>query len=283
MSNVLDANFMNLMMNWMDLLNVVGGSNNISESRIDTELLSKQQTKANKKKLPKKSKNKNKNKNRIRTKNKNIISKSLLNVFETSTNTSNDILLDIQHGNEGFDLHIGQTVCDDSRPSMGEEALSYFLMRHSFTYPGPLMTMLQGPMAAITGGYGYRISAEAVHKDKYVLVGTYSNNTVEGVWEHNWNKNIKSHLTFIAGFESLQQRQMTALMAQQQGLPINSESNKFPAAISYVDYKGNNLSTRLHLDMMNNQLSLSFNRRLYSLSKNLQIGTRIVSSYEKKK
>lgn len=49
-----------------------------------------------------------------------------------------DLLLDIQHGNEGFDLHIGQTVCDDSRPTMGEEASSYFLMRHSFTYPGTL-------------------------------------------------------------------------------------------------------------------------------------------------
>ena len=144
------------------------------------------------------------------------------------------------------------------------------------------MTMLQGPMAAITGGYGYRISAEAVHRDKYVLVGTYSNNTVEGVWEHTWNRHIKSHLTFVAGFESAQQRQMAALMAQQQGLPPQTES-KFPAAISYIDYKGSNWSSRLHLDMMNNQLSCSLNRRLYSLSKDFQIGARIVSSYEKRK
>jgi len=160
--------------------------------------------------------------------------------------------------------------------------MGYFLMRHSFTYPGPLMTMLQGPMAAVTGGYGYRISAEAVHRDKYVLVGTYSNNTVEGVWEHTWNKNIKSHLTFVAGFESMQQRQMAAMMAQQQGLPASTES-KFPAAISYIDYRGNNWSSRLHLDMMNNQISFSLNRRLYSISKDLQIGTRLVSSYEKRK
>lgn len=144
------------------------------------------------------------------------------------------------------------------------------------------MIMLQGPMAAITGGYGYRISAEAVHRDKYVLVGTYSNNTVEGVWEHTWNKNIKSHLTFVAGFESAQQRQMANLMAQQQGLPPQTES-KFPAAIAYLDYKGNNLSTRFHVDMMNNQLSLSFNRRLYSISKNFQIGAKIASNYEKRK
>ena len=144
------------------------------------------------------------------------------------------------------------------------------------------MTMLQGPMAAITGGYGYRISAEAVHREKYVLVGTYSNNTVEGVWEHTWNKHIKSHLTFVAGFESAQQRQMAAMMAQQQGLPASTES-KFPAAISYIDYRANNWSSRLHLDMMNNQISLSFNRRLYSISKDLQIGTRLVSSYEKRK
>ena len=54
-----------------------------------------------------------------------------------------DMLLEIQHGNEGFDLHIGQTVCDDSRPSMGEEASSYFLMRHSFTYPGIYTHFLQ--------------------------------------------------------------------------------------------------------------------------------------------
>ena len=145
--------------------------------------------------------------------------------------------MEVQHANEGFDLHIGQTVCDDSRPTMGEEASSYFLMRHSFTYPGPLMIMLQGPMAALTGGYGYRISAEAVHRDKYVLVGTYSNNTVEGVWEHTWNKNLKSHLTFVAGFESPQQRQMAALMAQQQGLP--PQLNQM-AAIAYLDYKGDN-------------------------------------------
>merc|ERR1711879_85369 len=206
----------------------------------------------------------------------------LLPVFEMSTNTSNDLLLDIQHGNEGFDLHIGQTVCDDSRPTMGEEASSYFLMRHSFTYPGPLMTMLQGPMAALGGGYGYRISAEAVHRDKYVLVGTYSNNTVEGVLEHSWNRNLKWHLTFVAGFESLQQRQMAAMMAQQQGLPPQTES-KFPAAISYIDYRGDNWSSRLHLDLMNNQLSCSVNRRVYSLSKDFQIGARIVSSYEKRK
>merc|ERR1712228_802468 len=234
-----------------------------------------------KKKLPKKSKRKSSKKSKVKKPSKRARG-ALLGPFESSTNTSNDMLLDIQHGNEGFDLHIGQTVCDDSRPSMGEEASSYFLMRHSFTYPGPLMTMLQGPMAAITGGYGYRISAEAVHRDKYVLVGTYSNNTVEGVWEHTWNKHIKSHLTFVAGFESAQQRQMAALMAQQQGLPQQTES-KFPAAISYIDYKKNNWSMRLHCDMMNNQLSMSFNRRLYSLSKDLQIGTRIVSSYEKRK
>eukprot|EP01084_Bolivina_argentea_P070217 127672_1 len=136
-------------------------------------------------------------------------------------------------------------------------------------------------MAAITGGYGYRISAEAVHRDKYVLVGTYSNNTVEGVWEHTWNKNIKSHLTFVAGFESAQQRQMAAMMAAQQGMmPSQEQDSKFPAAISYIDIKKENWSSRLHLDMMNNQLSLSFNRRL---TNNLQIGTRIVSSYEKRK
>merc|ERR1712173_284296 len=92
----------------------------------------------------------------------------------------------------------------------------------------------------------------------------------------------KSHLTFVAGFESMQQRQMAAMMAQQQGLPASTES-KFPAAISYIDYRGNNWSSRLHLDMMNNQISLSFNRRLYSISKDLQIGTRLVSSYEKRK
>eukprot|EP00483_Globobulimina_turgida_P003224 UN03229 len=77
---------------------------------------------------------------------------------------------------------------------------------------------------------------------------------------------------------------MAALMAQQQGLPAgNPNESKFPAAIGYVDYKGNNISSRIHIDMMNNQLSLSFNRRLYSLSKDLQIATRIVSSYEKRK
>ena len=39
------------------------------------------------------------------------------------------------HGNEGFDMHISQNVCDDSRPVSGKEAESYFLMRHSFQYP----------------------------------------------------------------------------------------------------------------------------------------------------
>merc|ERR1712228_480168 len=172
-----------------------------------------------KKKLPKKSKRKSSKKSKVKKPSKRARG-ALLGPFESSTNTSNDMLLDIQHGNEGFDLHIGQTVCDDSRPSMGEEASSYFLMRHSFTYPGPLMTMLQG--------------------------------------------------------------QMAAMMAQQQGLPASTES-KFPAAISYIDYRANNWSSRLHLDMMNNQISLSFNRRLYSISKDLQIGTRLVSSYEKRK
>merc|ERR1719445_447359 len=207
-----------------------------------------------------------------------------LGVFETSTNTSNEMLMELQHGNEGFDLHLGQTVCDDSRPTMGEEAQSYFLMRHSLSYPGPLQTMLQGPMAAMSGGYGYRVSAEAVHRDKYVLVGTYSGNTVEGVWEHTWSRRVKSHLTFVAGFESAQQRQMAAMMAQQQGLPpMAANESKFPAAISYIDYCGRHWSTRVHLDMMNNQLSLSLNRRLYSLSPSLQVGARIVSSYEKRK
>merc|ERR1719445_2958320 len=211
-------------------------------------------------------------------------SRQRLGVFETSTNTSNELIVELQHGNEGFDLHLGQTVCDDRRPSMGEEAQSYFLMRHSLTYPGPLQTMLAGPMAAVSGGYGYRVSAEAVHRDKYVLVGTYSGNTVEGVWEHTWSRRIKSHLTFVAGFESAQQRQMAAMMAQQQGLPpMAANESKFPAAISYIDYCGRHWSTRVHCDMTNNQLSLSLNRRLYSISKDLQVGARIVSSYEKRK
>merc|ERR1719474_917083 len=237
-------------------------------------------TSSSKKKLPKKSKKKSRFKSKRKSLQKSTVNKlskqkgELLPIFELSTNASNDLLLDIQHENEGFDLHIG--------PTMGEEASSYFLMRHSFTYPGSMMTMLQGPMAAVTGGYGYRISAEAVHRDKYVLVGTYSNNTVEGVVEHSWSRNLKWHCTFVAGFESAQQRQMAAMMAQQQGLPPQTES-KFPAAISYLDYRGDNWSCRLHVDLMNNQLSCSANRRLYSLSKNLQIGTRLVSSYEKRK
>eukprot|EP01084_Bolivina_argentea_P026839 49903_1 len=290
MSSVANADFNNLMMNWLDVLSgsvifKAAESINTTDSK---SKLPKSSNSSNAKKLPKPSNTGGKTKRKGSKNKKSKVKKpgkkkrELMPVFEMSTNTSNDMLLDIQHGNEGFDLHIGQTVCDDSRPSMGEEASSYFLMRHSFTYPGPLMTMLQGPMAAITGGYGYRISAEAVHRDKCVLVGTYSNNTVEGVWEHTWSQHLKSHLTFVAGFESAQQRQMAALMAQQQGLPPQTES-KFPAAISYIDYKKDNWSARLHCDMMNNQLSLSFNRRLYFLSKDLQIGARIVSSYEKRK
>lgn len=278
--------FSDLMMNWMDVMNNSSTAlmNTQSSNTSDSIKLPKSSSSENKKKkLPKKSKRKSSKKSKVKKPSKRSRG-AYLGPFETSTNTSNDVLLDVQHGSqtEGFDLHIGQTVCDDSRPSMGEEASSYFLMRHSFTYPGPLMTMLQGPMAAITGGYGYRISAEAVHREKYVLVGTYHNNTVEGVWEHTWNKHIKSHLTFVAGFESAQQRQMAAMMAQQQGLPASTES-RFPAAISYIDYRSDNWSSRLHLDMMNNQMSLSFNRRLYSISKDFQIGTRLVSSYEKRK
>eukprot|EP00484_Ammonia_sp_Unknown_P015945 CAMPEP_0197080580 /NCGR_PEP_ID=MMETSP1384-20130603/214200_1 /TAXON_ID=29189 /ORGANISM="Ammonia sp." /LENGTH=455 /DNA_ID=CAMNT_0042519467 /DNA_START=28 /DNA_END=1395 /DNA_ORIENTATION=+ len=288
MANFVTKDFSNLMMNWMEVLNSASARFNIAESSKPSDsttlkLPSAASSDNETKKLPKQSTSKSKRKPKKKGVKKPTKSKGdLLPIFEMSTNVSNDLILELQHGNEGFDLHIGQTVCDDSRPTMGEEAQSYFLMRHSFTYPGPLMTMLQGPMAAVTGGYGYRISAEAVHRDKYVLVGTYSNNTVEGVWEHTWNKNIKSHLTFVAGFESAQQRQMAALMAQQQGMPPQSES-KFPAAISYIDYRGNNWSSRLHLDMMNNQLSLSFNRRVYSISKDFQVGARIVSSYEKRK
>jgi len=281
--------FSTLMLNWMDVLNSSSSIIRVAESVSPSDAsISSPSASSSKKKLPKKSKKKSASKSKRKSSKKSTVKKpskqkgELLPIFEMSTNTSNDLLLDIQHGNEGFDLHIGQTVCDDSRPTMGEEASSYFLMRHSFTYPGPLMTMLQGPMAAVTGGYGYRISAEAVHRDKYVLVGTYSNNTVEGVVEHSWSRNLKWHCTFVAGFESAQQRQMAAMMAQQQGLPPQTES-KFPAAISYLDYRGDNWSCRLHVDLMNNQLSCSANRRLYSLSKNLQIGTRLVSSYEKRK
>jgi len=288
MSSFVSQNFTSLMLNWMDVLNS-SATLRIAETASPGDVqLSTPSSSSSKKSLPKKSKKKSGSKSKRKSSKKSTVKKpskqrgELLPVFEMSTNTSNDLLLDIQHGNEGFDLHIGQTVCDDSRPTMGEEASSYFLMRHSFTYPGPLMTMLQGPMAALGGGYGYRISAEAVHRDKYVLVGTYSNNTVEGVLEHSWNRNLKWHLTFVAGFESPQQRQMAAMMAQQQGLPPQTES-KFPAAISYIDYRGDNWSSRLHLDLMNNQLSCSVNRRLYSISKDLQIGSRIVSSYEKRK
>merc|ERR550532_1613355 len=289
MSSFVSQNFTSLMLNWMDVLNSSAATIRIAETASAADVqLSTPSSSSSKKSLPKKSKKKSGSKSKRKSSKKSTVKKpskqrgELLPVFEMSTNTSNDLLLDIQHGNEGFDLHIGQTVCDDSRPTMGEEASSYFLMRHSFTYPGPLMTMLQGPMAAVTGGYGYRISAEAVHRDKYVLVGTYSNNSVEGVLEHSWNRNLKWHLTFVAGFESLQQRQMAAMMAQQQGLPPQTES-KFPAAISYLDYRGDRWSSRLHLDLMNNQLSCSVNRRLYSISKDLQIGSRIVSSYEKRK
>jgi len=274
------------MMNWMDVLNSATTAFNLAESANPSDSSLIANTAPKQKKLPKSTNSSSVSKKRKPKKSKiKKASKSRgesLPVFESSTNVSNDLLMDVQHGNEGFDLHIGQTVCDDSRPTMGEEAQSYFLMRHSFTYPGPLMTMMQGPMVAVTGGYGYRLSAEAVHRDKYVLVGTYSNNTVEGVWEHTWTPRLKSHLTFVAGFESAQQRQMAAMMAQQQGLPPQTES-KFPAAISYLDYRGNAWSSRLHLDMMNNQLSVSFNRRLYSISDDLQVGARIVSCYEKRK
>ena len=57
--------------------------------------------------------------------------------------------------------------------------------------------MLQGP-AALTSSC-YRLSAEAVKKDKYVLVGTFNQGNVEGVWEHTFSRNVKSHLTFLAG------------------------------------------------------------------------------------
>lgn len=297
MATFANAQFSSLMMNWMDVLRSSTSLFKVAEtaSPSDANKLSLPSSssssgdakKAKRSKKKQQSKNK-KNKKGSRSKKKPSLSskgsRQRLGVFETSTNTSNELLVELQHGNEGFDLHLGQTVCDDSRPSMGEEAQSYFLMRHSLSYPGPLQTMLAGPMAAVSGGYGYRVSAEAVHRDKYVLVGTYSGNTVEGVWEHTWSRRVKSHLTFVAGFESAQQRQMAAMMAQQQGLPpMAANESKFPAAISYIDYCGRHWSTRVHLDMMNNQLSLSLNRRLYSISPSLQVGARIVSSYEKRK
>lgn len=198
-------------------------------------------------------------------------------VFITNPNpaqkTNTDIILELNHGNEGLDLHISQTVCDDGRPNMGEEAQSYFLMRHSFLYPGPLTTMMQGPAAMSGATTGYRVSAEAVKREKYVLVGTLANNTIEGVWEHTWSRNLKTHLIFVAGFESLQQRQMAMMMGGAQG-------PRFPAAIAFVQYRMRNFSTRLHLDMMHNQLSLSFNRRF---GDRFQCGTRISSNYDQRK
>eukprot|EP01084_Bolivina_argentea_P166616 289234_1 len=137
--------FGSLMMNWMDLLSntihVADPSNPSDSSKLfPSSSSSSSSSKKDVSKLPKKKKSpsnkKRKKSKKSKLKKPSKSSGDLLSVFELSTNTSNDILLDLQHGNEGFDLHIGQTVCDDSRPSMGEEASSYFLMRHSFTYPG---------------------------------------------------------------------------------------------------------------------------------------------------
>lgn len=183
-----------------------------------------------------------------------------------------DLTIELQHGNEGFDMHISQNVCDDSRPVSGKEAESYFLMRHSFQYPGPWMTMMQGPAAASSGGGAYRVSAEAVHKDKYVLVGTYNNNTVEGIWEQTWNKNIKSQLTFLAGFLSAQQRQMQMMMG--------GAGPKFPSIVGYTDFKYVNWASKLRIDTMNNEMSLSLNRRL---TDKLMIGSRIATTYDQRK
>mmetsp|Transcript_40792 Transcript_40792/g.50262 ORF Transcript_40792/g.50262 Transcript_40792/m.50262 type:complete len:450 (+) Transcript_40792:55-1404(+) len=285
MSGFLDMNFSDLMLNWMDFVNSrefslidndktldKSSKNNGRSSGMNTLPKPKGKTfDSSNNSTSKTSTKKGKKTSKIkkpRSRKKSIKTQ----VYELNLKSSDEILMDLNNYHEGFDLHISQSICDDSRPTINQEAQSYFLMRHGFTYPGPIMTMLQGPMA-LTGGYGYRVSAEAVHRDKYILVATYQQNTIEGVCEYTWNENVKSHASFVAGFENKQQRQLQMMM----GGGMQSSGPKFPTGMLYTDFKFNNFASRLHIDLMSNQLSMSLNRKI---TNNLSLGTKLITSYD---
>jgi len=191
-------------------------------------------------------------------------------VFEEIGHVSSDIVNELQHGNEGFDLTVSQQICDDSQATQNQEAGSYFIMRHMLNYPGPWTALMSGPDC-----YGYKVSAEAVKKDKYVLVGTYGQNNVEGVWEHTWlNSNsasIKSHLNFVAGFKSPQQLQMEMMMGG---------GVRFPSAMANLDCRFAKHAWRVKLDMISNELSTSFSRKI---TNRWTVGAKLGTSYDTRK
>jgi len=148
--------------------------------------------------------------------------------------------------------------------------VSYFNMRHLFSFPGPLTTMMSRPnpiTQQINTGY-YRVSAEAIHNDKYVLVGSYGQKTVEGVWEQTWNKNIKSHLSFGAANFSPQE------LAMMQSPPV------LPTLAGYMEFRYPNWATRLRVDTQANELSLSFNR---SITDAVMVGAKLATSYDQRR
>jgi len=106
-------------------------------------------------------------------------------------------------------------------------------------------------------------------------VGTYGQNSVEGVWEHTWlsdnSKLIKSHLNFVSGFKTPQQQQMEMMMG---GGP------RFPSAVGHLDCKFPKHAWRTKLDMINNELSMSVNRKL---TNQLILGAKIGTSYDSRK
>jgi len=193
-----------------------------------------------------------------------------METFDEIGHVSSDIISELQHSGEGFDLNIAQQICDDNKPNQMEDSGSYFVMRHMLNYPGPWTALMTGPDC-----YGYRVSAEAVKKDKCVLVGTYGQNAVEGMWEQTWSSNnkrlIKSNVNFVAGFKSAQQQQMEMMMGG---------GTRYPSMVGQLDCRFLKQAWRFKMDMMNNELSASTSRKV---TKQLVLGAKIGTSYDSRK
>ena len=69
-------------------------------------------------------------------------------------------------------------------------------------------------------------------------------------------------------------------MQQQMAMAMGGGGPRMPSAIGYMDLKYPKFASRIRCDMMNNEISLSINRKVTDA---LQLGARIVANYDSRK